>query len=152
MMTTLAGRACHEGVRKVSSFPSTQTRSGALGRLSTGLLGKVFGLLAFTLVFATVGGVVGSRLGSGWILPLFVVELGLIFAVNAFREREGVNFVLLYTFAFVSGMTLGPIVASYVNAGLATAVVQAAAVTGVMTVGISAYALTTKRNLIPRSS
>src|SRR5262249_51797656 len=107
----------------------------------------IFGLLAFSLAFATVGGAVGYNLSSGWIMPLFLVEIGLIFAVQGLREREGLNLFLLYAFAFVSGITVGPIVAAYVHAGLGVAVLEAAAVTGVMTVGLSAYALTTKRNL-----
>jgi FtsH-binding integral membrane protein len=136
----------------MSQFPSERSaraRFGTItGELSTGLLGKVFGLLAFSMAFAAAGGVVGYRLDPVWIMPMFLVELGLIFAVQGLREREGVNFVLLYAFAFVSGVTLGPILAAYVGAGLGTVVLEAAAVTGAMTVGLSAYALTTKRSLL----
>jgi FtsH-binding integral membrane protein len=136
----------------MTQFPSERSaraRFGTVtGELSTGLLGKVFGLLAFSMVFAAAGGVVGYRLDPVWIMPMFLVELGLIFAVQGLREREGVNFVLLYAFAFVSGVTLGPILAAYVGAGLGTVVLEAAAVTGAMTVGLSAYALTTKRSLL----
>jgi FtsH-binding integral membrane protein len=134
----------------VTSFPSEQAEQAPareVARLSAGLLGKIMGLLAFSLVFATVGGVVGAQLDRGWLLPLIIVEFGLIFAIQALREREGVNFVLLYAFAFVSGATIGPIVASYAEAGAGTAILQAAATTGVMTAGLSAYALTTKRDL-----
>lgn len=131
----------------MSSFPTSRVRSGALEQLSSGLLGKIFGLLAFSLAFAAAGGLVGARLGTAWFLPLVLVEFALLFAVQAFREREGVNMVLLYAFAFVSGATIGPIVESYFHAGLGGVVLQAAAVTGVMTVGLSAYALTTRRNL-----
>lgn len=135
-------------MRTVSYFPSEQaTGESVRGRLSAGLLGKVFGLLAFSLVFATVGGAVGSQLDRSWILPLFIVQFGLLFAIQAWREREGLNIVLLYAFAVVSGATIGPIVASYVNAGLGMAVLQAAAVTGVMTAGLATYALVTRRNL-----
>jgi modulator of FtsH protease len=104
-------------------------------------------LLAFSMAFAAAGGVVGVQLGSGWLLPLFIVEIGLMFAVQAMRERDGINFVLLYAFAFVSGATLGPLIESYVNAGLGTAVLQAAVVTGTMTAGLGGYALVTKRDL-----
>lgn len=138
----------------MSYFPSDEKArpiqtpaTGALGRLDSGFLGKVFGLLAFSLAFATVGGFVGSKLSPGWILPLFIVEIALIFVVQRVRDKEGINFVALYAFAFVSGLTFGPIVAEYVNAGLGTAVLEAGIVTGAMTAGISAYALTTKRNL-----
>lgn len=131
----------------MSYFPSEQARPVARERLASGLLGKIFGLLAFSLAFATVGGAVGSQMSTGWIMPLFFVELGLIFAVQRLREREGINLVLLYAFATVSGMTIGPIVAAYVGAGLGTVVLEAAGITGAMTVGLSAYALTTKRDL-----
>lgn len=132
----------------MSIFRSTeQSRAAAEPRLASGLLGKIFGLLAFSLAFATVGGYVGAQLGSGWLLPLFIVEIALIFAVHALREREGINMALLYAFAFVSGATIGPIIAAYVSAGAGSVVLQAVAVTGMMTVGLSAYALTTKRDL-----
>jgi modulator of FtsH protease len=132
----------------MSPYPPERTaRGGALEQLSTGLLGKVFGLLAFSLAFACAGGVVGAQLDRGWILPLIIVEFGLLFAVQAWREREGLNLILLYAFAFVSGATVGPIVASYVEAGLGGVVLQAAAVTGVMTAALAGYALVTKRNL-----
>lgn len=117
------------------------------GELASGLVAKVFGLLAFSLVAAVIGGVAGYRLSPSVLLPLMFVEFGLIFAVQAAREREGLNIAMLYTFTFVSGLTLGPIIAAYVGAGLGPVVVQAAAVTGAMTVGLSAYALTTKRDL-----
>lgn len=137
----------------MSRFPSEyrvseRARFGTTtGELSSGLLGKVFGLLAFCFAFAAAGGVVGAQLDSRWLLPLFVAQLGLTFAVQALREKDGINLVLLYGATFVSGMIIGPIVMSYVNAGFGTAVFQAAAITGIMTVGLSAYALTTKRDL-----
>ena len=117
------------------------------GELSGTLLGKVFALLSFSLAFAAVGGVVGAALGPSWMLPLLLVEFGLIFAVQGLRNREGINLVLLYAFALVSGMTLGPIIMAYVGAGLGSVVLQAATMTAVMTVGLSVYALSTKRDL-----
>jgi FtsH-binding integral membrane protein len=127
----------------MSYYPSARTRAG---QLSSGLLSKVFGLLSFSLAFAAVGGAAGWRLNPGWILPLMLVEIGLIIGVNVAREKEGLNLLLLYGFTFVSGLTLGPILAAYTNAGLGGIVLEAAAVTAVMTVGLSAYALTTKRD------
>lgn len=135
----------------MTQFSPDQAREQAIARpetrLASGLLGKIFGLLAFSLAFATVGGYVGAQIGTGWLLPLIIVEFGLIFAIQALRERQGLNMALLYAFAFVSGATFGPVIAAYLDAGLGAAVLQAVAVTGVMTVGLSAYALTTERNL-----
>ena len=127
----------------MSYYPQTRTQTG---RLSSGLLSKVFGMLAFSLAFAVVGGAVGAQLGPGWILPLVLVEIGLIIAVNVAKDKEGWNLGLLYAFTFVSGMTLGPIIAAYVGSGLGVIVLEAVAITAVMTVGLAAYALTTQRD------
>lgn len=135
----------------MSSLPPARAERAAFGtatgELASGLLAKVFGLLAFSLATSALGGLLGSRLSPSWFLPLVLVEFGLIFAVQRLREREGWNVALLYTFTFVSGMTLGPLIGAYVSAGLGLVVLQAAAVTGVMTVGLSVYALATKRDL-----
>lgn len=133
----------------MSYFPSEQTgaASGAEARLASGLLGKVFGLLAFAMAFAVVGGYVGAQLGSAWFLPIMIAYFGLFFAVQALREREGINLVMLYAFAFATGLLIGPVIESYVSAGSGGVVLQAAAITGVMTAGLSAFALTTKRDL-----
>lgn len=130
--------------KTVSYFPSERTRASGL---SSGLLSKVFGLLAFSLAFAVVGGYVGAQLDRGWLLPLFILQIGMIFAVHGLRNREGWNLALLYGFTFVSGLTLGPVIAAYTSAGLGGLVLQAVAVTGFMTAGLGAYALTTKRDL-----
>lgn len=127
----------------MSYFPSERARTG---QLSSGLLSKVFGLVAFSLAFAVAGGVVGAQLGPGWMWPLLIGQIALIFAVQGLREKEGLNLVLLYGFTFVSGMTAGMIVDAYVGAGLGSIVLQAVAITGVMTLGLSAYAVVTKRD------
>ena len=126
----------------MSYYPSVRTRTA----LSGGLLGKVFGLVAFSLVFAAIGGLVGARYAQGWILPLVLLELGLIVAVNVLRNKEGWNLALLYAFTFVSGMTLGPLIAVYAGAGLGYIVVEAAVITGAMTAALGGYALTTRRD------
>lgn len=131
----------------MSYFPSEQSQAGAEGRLASGLLGKVFGLLAFSLAFATVGGYVGAQISSAWFLPIMIAYFGLFFAVQSLREREGINLVLLYAFAFSSGLLVGPIIGDYISAGAGSVVLEAVAITGVMTAGLSAFALTTKRDL-----
>jgi FtsH-binding integral membrane protein len=129
----------------MSYYPSSRSE-GLRAGLASGLLGKVFGLLAFSLAFAVLGGLVGAQLGPGWILPLVLVEIGLIIGVNVARDKDGLNLILLYAFTFVSGMTLGPIIDAYIGAGFGYIVAEAVAITAVMTVGLSAYALTTRRD------
>ena len=132
----------------MSSFPQEQVGREQAGALSSGLVGKVFGLLAFSLAFAAVGGWVGYGIDRAWILPIFLVEIGLIFAVNALREREPWNLILLYAFSFASGVTVGPVLHSYVSAGAGEVVIQAAVITGGMTAALSIFALTTRWNLL----
>ena len=131
----------------MSYFPSEQARAGAQERIASGLLGKVFGLLAFSLAFTTAGGYVGAQISSSWFFPIMIAYFGLFFAVQKLREREGLNVVLLYAFAFSSGLLVGPVIGSYVSAGAGAVVLEAVAITGVMTAGLSAFALTTKRDL-----
>lgn len=125
-------------------YPREQAQTGVR---SSGLLSKVFGLLAFSMVFSAVGGVIGYHFARGMILPLIILEIGLLIGLYVGRNKEGLNLALLYGFTFVSGMTLGPVVWAYNAAGLGVIVVEALVVTGAMTVGLSAYALTTKRDL-----
>ncbi len=131
----------------MSYFPSEQARIGERERLASGLLGKVFGLLAFAMAFCAVGGYVGAQLSTAWFLPIMVGYFALFFATSALREREGINLILLYAFAFFTGLLVGPIIGSYVSDGAGGVVLQAAAITGVMTAGLSAFALTTRRDL-----
>jgi len=134
------------------SLPSEQAgraRFGTLtGELSTGLMGKVFGLLAFCFAFAAAGGAVGYQyVERSAFLPLFILYIGLVFAVQAVRDREPLNMIVLYAATFTTGLIFGPVIKAYVGDGAGQVVFQAAAITGGMTVGLSAYALTTKRDL-----
>ena len=136
----------------MSHFPSEQSqrsRFGTLsGELTSGLQAKIFGLLTFCFAFAGAGGAVGYRyVERGAFLPLFIAYIALIFGVQAARNKEGLNIALLYAATFTTGLFVGPIIESYVGAGAGSVVLQAAAITGGMTIGLSAYALTTKRNL-----
>lgn len=134
------------------SQDQTQDRASFGARtseLESSLTAKVFGLLAFCFAFAGAGGVVGYRIDVGqYILPLFIAQIALTFGLQFVRNKEGINLLFLYGATFVSGIIIGAIVESYVAAGAGTAVLQAAGVTGIMTIGLSAYALTTKRNLM----
>jgi modulator of FtsH protease len=115
--------------------------------LGGSLQAKVFGLLTFAFAFAAAGGYVAWQLELRTFWPVFIAQMALVFVVGAVREKDGLNLLALYATTFVNGLLLGQIIQSYANAGLGGLVLQAAGITGVMTVGLSAYALTTKRDL-----
>lgn len=111
-----------------------------------GLLGKVFGLLAFSMAFTAVGALVGLRLGPGLALPATIGMMILSFALTFAREVRVLNLVLMYTLTFLAGIALGGIVTVYVAAGAGAIVLEAAAITAIVTAGMSIYGLTTKRD------
>jgi len=115
--------------------------------LSTGLLSKVYGVLAFSMLFTAVGVFVGYKLEPGWSLMIFFAQLGLIFAINANREQQGWNLVLLYAFCFATGLLLGPLVAAFVVSGHQAVLLQALAATAVITGSMFVIGLRVETNL-----
>jgi modulator of FtsH protease len=110
------------------------------------LLGKVFGLLAFSMAFTAVGALVGLRLGPALAMPATIGMMILSFALGPARNVRALNLVLMYTLTFLAGIALGGIVTVYVAAGAGQIVLQAAAMTAVLTTGLSVYGLTTRRD------
>jgi FtsH-binding integral membrane protein len=111
----------------------------------TGLLSKVAGLLAFAMAFTGVGALVGAQapgLGLPAMIGVLIMAIGLGFAKNV----AGLNLVMLYTLTSLMGIALGGIIAVYIGMGMGGIVVQAAATTSVLTVGLSMYALVTRRD------
>jgi modulator of FtsH protease len=109
----------------------------------SGLLGKVAGLLAFSMAFTLAGALVGVQ-APGLGLPALIGVLILSFAVTAARNVSGLNLILLYTLTTLMGVGLGGIIEAYLAAGAGAVVVEAAASTAALTAGLSVYALTTK--------
>ncbi|HEV8637058.1 MAG TPA: Bax inhibitor-1/YccA family protein [Chloroflexota bacterium] len=111
-----------------------------------GLLGKVLGLLAFSMAFTAAGAFVGIRLGPALALPATIGMMLLSFVLGFVRNVPGLNLVLMYALTFLAGIALGGIVTIYVAAGAGAVVLQAAATTAVITTGLSIYGLTTRRD------
>jgi modulator of FtsH protease len=109
------------------------------------LVGKVFGLLAFSFGFTVIGGVVGMAVPG---LALFATfgALACVFALNFVREKAGWNLGVLYAFTFLMGMGLGPII-GYYAAAAPSVVGNALLMTGGLTGGLGIYAWRTNRDL-----
>ncbi len=122
-----------------------RTRFGEFAaEASTGLLSKVYAILAFS-VATTVGGVVlGSRLNPLWLWILVPLSIVILVAIDKPRKRKGWNVALLYSFSFVEGLMLGPIIAALVGHGMLTVVVEAGVATVVVTTTMSAIGLAVK--------
>ncbi len=79
-----------------------------------------------------------------WIL--FIAQIGLIFALQAARKKEGLNLMLLFAFTFISGLTLAPMIGMFLSRGAGDIVAQAFLLTTVAFGGLSVFAMNTKKD------
>ncbi len=122
---------------------------GAENAQAGSLVSKVMGLLAFSFLFAFIGGIVGIYVlqltySTYWIVAIggFIVLFALMFAIN----KPGLNLFLLYLFTFLEGLSLSPLIGLYLAAGYSYILAEAFLITAVTSLGLAAYAWTTKRD------
>ena len=105
-------------------------------------------LLSLTLAFAAVvaGVAVALKLPHPGILLTLVGYFGLLFAVHTLKD-SGLGILAVFGLTGFMGYTLGPIVSRYLglpNGG--EVVMQALGATAVLFIGLSGYALTTRKD------
>ena len=127
---------------------STAVTAPAGGVLATNkVLRNTYMLLAMTLGFAAAMAVVAMQLEVG--RPNLIVMLagffGLLFLVHK-TAHSAFGLVSVFLFTGFLGFTLGPIISMYMQIAPG-AVPQALALTAFTFLGLSGYALTTKRDL-----
>ena len=124
-------------------------RSGAESTLASNrVIRNTYLLLSLTLLFSavTAGASVALKLPHPGIIITLVGYFGLLFAIHK-MQNSGVAVGLVFALTGFMGYTLGPIISRYL--GLANGgeiVMQAMGATAVIFVGLSAYALTTKKD------
>jgi modulator of FtsH protease len=126
-----------------SSGAALNSAANATVEARMAFLKKVYGLLALSLLSATVGAYIGRTFVTpGLMFVLFIVEIALIFFALAVRRKPGLNLVALFAFTSVSGLTLGPVMVVY-NAG---AIQQALVLTVLIFGGLTLYVMTSRRD------
>lgn len=113
---------------------------------STEYMPSVMRSFAFSLGFAFIGTLAGVYVPPALFLPLSILEFVMILAAVFFRRRKAISYGFLYTFTFISGVTLYPIVAHYLATAGANVVMMAFASTTVVFSGVAIYAAKSKRN------
>ena len=113
------------------------------------VLKNTYMLLALTLLFSAAAAGVAMAVNMPYlgIIPTLIGYFALLFLTQRFRNSSlGILFVFLFT-GFM-GMTLGPILNVYIhNIGNGpTMVMMALGGTGVIFLGLSAYALVTRKD------
>lgn len=113
---------------------------------STEFMPSVLRTFAFSLAFALLGTVAGVYVPSSLFLPLSILEFVMLIAAFFFRRKKSISYTFLYSFTFISGITLYPIVAHYMATSGANTVLMSFATTTVVFSGIAVYATKSKRN------
>lgn len=125
-----------------------QTQSQASVLETNKVLRNTYMLLAMTLTFSAIvaAAVVSLNLPSPGIIITLVGVYGLMFLTEKNRNNSmGILFVFMFT-GFL-GYTVGPLINSYIGAGMGDVVVLAFAGTAFTFFGLSAYVLTTKKDM-----
>lgn len=127
----------------VSTMPASQESALATNKV----LRNTYMLLSMTLLFsaAMAGLSMAMDVGRINVWLSLGVTLGLLFALHKTAESA---LGLLFVFAFTGwlGFTLGPILSLYIAAKGGGMVMQALGGTGLIFMGLSAYALTSKKD------
>lgn len=131
-----------------SNMAKTQTHSAVSGASANKVLRNTYALLAMTLLFSavTAGASVAMGIQQMNIFVFFIGAYGLMFLIHK-TANSAVG--LLSTFAFTGfmGFTLGPIISAYLTLPNGSALIMnALAMTGLTFIGLSAVALTTKKD------
>ncbi|MDR2100718.1 MAG: Bax inhibitor-1/YccA family protein [Campylobacteraceae bacterium] len=111
---------------------------------------KTYQLFAASLLAGSVGAYIGmdfiyQLVQYKWVL--FGTEIALLIALIFAKRKAGLNYVLLFAFTFMSGLTLAPFLGYFLQTPAGTAiVVNAFILTTVAFGGLSVFAMNTKRN------
>jgi len=113
------------------------------------VLRNTYMLLSATLLFS--GATAGLSMVLGWSHPGMIITLvgyfGLLFLVTKFRN-SALGLVFVFALTGFMGLTLGPIISMYLKtfANGGQLVMTALGGTGAIFLGLSAYALTTRKD------
>lgn len=105
---------------------------------------RILPSLFFSLLFASLGMYAGRFVPEVLFLPIAILELVMIVAAAFVRRKRRVGYAFLYSFTFLSGITLYPAIFYYLSAIGAANVLKALGIT-VFAYGVAAlYAAATK--------
>ncbi|KUP06428.1 membrane protein [Bacillus coahuilensis m2-6] len=109
-------------------------------------LPAVLRAFAISLAFALFGLIAGVFVPPALILPLVMVEIGMLLFAFFLRRRKSISYTFLFTFTFISGITTYPVISYYLVSMGANLVLAAVGTTFIVFTGLAIYATTTKRD------
>lgn len=111
---------------------------------------KFFGA---SLLFATIGAYIGMGFSnylanSGAMLGIFILEIALLFGLIFMKEKPMINVILLFSFTFVTGIALVPLLSSVLNLPNGESIVTQALLMTTIVFGVmSFFAIKTTKDL-----
>lgn len=108
---------------------------------------KLLRMFTISILISFVGTLVGMQVPPALILPLVIVEV--IMLISAFfirKSKRPIGYLFVYSFCFISGITIYPAVAYYANVGGSSLVTSALLITAAMFAGLTGYAYYSKRD------
>ncbi len=127
---------------------STMTRSEVSVLSTNKVIRNTYMLLSLTLAFSAVMAAISMSMGAPrlGIVVTLVGYFGLLFATSKFRN-SGLGVLFVFALTGFMGFTLGPIISAYLSMPNGSSIVmQAMAGTAAIFLGLSAYAVTTKKD------
>lgn len=109
---------------------------------------KLMRMFTISLLVAFIGAAFGMAfVPPALIMPLALVEFGMLIAAMFIRRRgKAIGYGFVYSFVFISGITLFPPIAYYTSASGAAVVHTAFILTVAVFAGLSVYAYYSKRD------
>ncbi|MBB4845894.1 modulator of FtsH protease [Paucibacter oligotrophus] len=131
------------------SMPASQHGSQALAPSASRVLRNTYALLSMTLLFsaAVAAAGVAFKLPAPGLIITLVAYFGLLFAIHK-KQNSGVAVPLVFALTGFMGYSLGPLLAKSLSLpGGAQTVMLALAATGATFLALSAWVLSSKRDL-----
>ena len=111
---------------------------------------ETYKLFAASMMAGAVGAYIGVPLAgaiNAMALPLFLVEIGLLIALQFVKNKPGINLLVMFGFVFMTGITLSPLLAYTLGMnGGGVIVGNAFAMTAVVFGAMSFYAIKTTKD------
>lgn len=108
---------------------------------------KLLRMFTLSILVSFIGTWVGMQLPPALFLPLIVVEFIMLIAAFFVRRRgKAIGYTFVFSFCFLSGMTLYPSIAYYASVGGTTLINSAFLLTAAIFATLTIYAYFSKRD------
>ena len=111
---------------------------------------ETYKLFAASMMAGAVGAYIGipfAGIINQWSIALFILEIALLFGLFAVKRKPGINLVVMFSFVFMTGITIAPLLSRTLGMSGGGAIVgNAFAMTSVIFGAMSFFAIKTTKD------